>query len=96
MKCKAIKKAYYNKHLVYPGETVNYTGTLPLPSWLEEIKPEVAVVEEKPVAEVEDFIQTAIDDNLEELRSEAKELGYKFYRNAGKEKLQDYVAKHKK
>jgi len=88
MNCKAIKKAYYNKHLVEIGETVNYKEGLPLPTWLVEVKPIVAT---EPVTD-----DCVAEDNLEQLRAEAKELGYKFYRNAGKSKLQEYISKHSK
>jgi len=56
----------------------------------------VPVVKSDTKVEAEKVKQIEKINELDSLRAEAKLLGYAYWRNAGKKKLQDYIAKNKK
>ena len=103
MKCKAIQDGYFNRYIKI-GETVDWPKKV-LPSWLVAVESKVNVkdspseledVKRPSSEEMEKELQKTIDmlDGLEELRTKAKELGYKYSSVAGKNKLQKYIAEH--
>lgn len=109
MECRATKIGYMNK-LISVGEIVKWDKKRPLPTWLEEVvvKKEKPVVEtdDSPViklpleqAEIPESPVEIIPDiecNIASLRAIAKDMGYKSYHNAGRKKLEEYIAKHDK
>jgi hypothetical protein len=92
MRCRATRDGQTTRYI----EKGQEFDAVVCPSWAEpvgEIK-EPAIIQEPEV--VDNVVEDVVEDELDSLRAEAKELGYRFAHSAGKKKLQSYIAKHKK